>query len=53
MGEEPVRIEILNWASGVHFEECYAERIIDNLDGVSVPHQLKGSKDHQEGEWTT
>lgn len=36
MGEEPVRIEILNWASGVAFDECYRERIVDTLDGVEV-----------------
>ena len=36
MGEEPLRIEILNWASGVDFDECYRERIIDTLDGVEV-----------------
>src|SRR5437879_2094254 len=36
MGEEPLRIEILNWASGVNFEECYGERITDTLDGVEV-----------------
>lgn len=36
MGEEPVRIEILNWASGVDFAECYRERIVDKLDGVEV-----------------
>jgi hypothetical protein len=26
----------LNWASGVDFDECYRERIIDTLDGVEV-----------------
>ena len=36
MGEEPMRIEVLNWASGVNFEECYDERITDTLDGVEV-----------------
>ncbi len=36
MGEEPLRIEILNWASGIDFNECYRERIIDTLDGVEV-----------------
>jgi predicted nucleotidyltransferase len=36
MGEEPMRIEVLNWASGVNFEECYGERITDTLDGVEV-----------------
>ena len=36
MGEEPMRIEILNWASGVNFDDCYRERIVDILDGVEV-----------------
>ncbi len=36
MGNEPTRIEILNAISGVTFEDCYAERIIDLLDGVQV-----------------
>lgn len=36
MGEEPVRIEILNWASGVDFDECYRERVVDKVDGVEV-----------------
>lgn len=31
-----MRIEILTSISGVDFEECYAERIIDTLDGVEV-----------------
>jgi len=48
MGEEPVRIEILNWASGVDFDECYRERIVDTLDGVEVSliglQQLKTNK---------
>ena len=36
MGEEPMRIEILNWASGVVFDDCYRERVVDVLDGVEV-----------------
>lgn len=36
MGEEPIRIELLNWASGVDFDECYQDRVIDKLDGVEV-----------------
>ncbi len=31
-----MRIEILTSISGVDFEECYAERIIDTLDGIEV-----------------
>jgi hypothetical protein len=48
MGEEPVRIEILNWASGVEFDECYRERVVDKIDGVEVSliglPQLKKNK---------
>jgi len=48
MGEEPVRIEILNWASGVDFDECYRERVVDEIDGVEVSliglSQLKKNK---------
>ena len=36
MGVPPMRIEILTSISGVNFEECYSERIIDTLDGVEV-----------------
>ena len=31
-----MRIEILTSISGMDFEECYSERIIDTLDGVEV-----------------
>ena len=48
MGREPVRIEILNWASGVDFDECYRKRIVDEVDGVEVSliglDQLKKNK---------
>jgi len=36
MGVPPVRIEIVTSASGVHFKECYAARVVDELDGVEV-----------------
>jgi hypothetical protein len=36
MGVPPLRIEILTTASGVTFDECYAERTVDVLDGVEV-----------------
>jgi predicted nucleotidyltransferase len=36
MGVPPVRIEILTTISGVGFEECYPERVKDELDGVEV-----------------
>lgn len=34
MGVPPVRLEIITSISGVAFEECYAERVIAELDGV-------------------
>jgi hypothetical protein len=36
MGVPPVRIEIATTISGVTFDECYAERVIDLLDDVQV-----------------
>ncbi|MEA3339259.1 MAG: hypothetical protein U9R15_04775 [Chloroflexota bacterium] len=36
MGVPPVKIAILTSASGVDFEECYAERTLDILNGVEV-----------------
>ncbi len=36
MGMPPVRLEILTSISGVTFEECYAERVVGELDGVPV-----------------
>jgi len=36
MGVPPFRIEILTTISGVDFAECFAERVIDTIDGVDV-----------------
>jgi len=36
MGVTPLRIEIATTISGVDFDECYAERIIDELDDIEV-----------------
>ncbi len=36
MGVPPVRIEIATGISGVSFDECYAERVVDELDKVQV-----------------
>jgi hypothetical protein len=36
MGVPPIRIELLTSVSGVGFDECYAERIVDDWDDVSV-----------------
>ena len=36
MGMPPIRIEIATTISGVDFDECFRERIIDELDGVQV-----------------
>lgn len=36
MGVPPMRIEVLTTISGVDFRGCYAERIMDLIDGVEV-----------------
>jgi hypothetical protein len=36
LGVPPVRIELATTLSGVNFNECYAERVVDMLDGVKV-----------------
>jgi len=36
LGVPPVRIELATTLSGVNFNECYAERVVDTLDGVKV-----------------
>jgi hypothetical protein len=36
MGVPPLRIEIATTVSGVNFAECYAQRVVDTLDGVKV-----------------
>ena len=36
MGVPPFRIERLTTISGVGFEECFAERVIDQIDGIDV-----------------
>lgn len=36
MGFEPLRIEILTSVSGVTFDQCYQERVVDNFDGIEV-----------------
>jgi len=36
MGVPPMRIEIANHIDGVQFDECYARRVVDKIDGVQV-----------------
>lgn len=36
MGIPPFRIELLTSISGVDFETCFAERVVDHLDGVET-----------------
>ena len=36
MGIAPIRIEILTTISGVSFEDCFKQRIVDEIDGVEV-----------------
>ena len=36
MGNPPLRIEVLTTISGVEFAECYASKIEDEIDGITV-----------------
>jgi len=36
MGVPPVRIELQTGISGVNFDECYAQRVIAEVDGIPV-----------------
>jgi hypothetical protein len=48
MGVPPMRLEILTSISGVAFEECYADRVVDVVDETEVNlislHHLKQNK---------
>jgi predicted nucleotidyltransferase len=48
MGVAPMRIEILTSISGVNFEECYQQKVVDVVDGIQVDiinlEQLKINK---------
>ena len=32
----PVRLEIITTISGVDFETCYQQRVVDKIDGIEV-----------------
>lgn len=36
MGRPPMRIEIITRISGVNFNDCYAERVVDTIDEIRV-----------------
>ena len=36
MGVAPIRIEIITSISGVDFDECYQQKIVDEIDGIKV-----------------
>lgn len=36
MGVPPMRIEVTTKISGVDFQECYAERVVDSIDDTEV-----------------
>jgi predicted nucleotidyltransferase len=48
MGVPPMQLEITTAISGVMFDECYAERVVDVIDGIEVNlislHHLKTNK---------
>lgn len=47
-GAEPTRIEILTGISGVEFNKCFTNRVIQKIDGLDVPflslHDLRANK---------
>jgi len=36
IGEPPLRIEVMTSVSGVDFDACYEQRIVDTIDGIQV-----------------
>lgn len=36
MGRSPMRIEITTTISGVEFDECYQDRVVDTLNGIEI-----------------
>ncbi len=36
LGNPPIRIKILTTISGVEFNACYAERVVDTINGIPV-----------------
>lgn len=36
IGVPPLRLEVMNGISGVAFEECYAKRVEDTIDGLRI-----------------
>jgi len=36
MGHPPMRLEISTGISGVEFDDCYGNRIVDDFDGITV-----------------
>ncbi|VAX40428.1 hypothetical protein MNBD_PLANCTO02-2483 [hydrothermal vent metagenome] len=49
MGNLPLRIKLLTTISGVHFDDCYSERVVDDIDGgevaiISLEHLKQNKK---------
>ncbi len=48
LGYAPNRIDLIMGVPGVDFEECYAKRVMEEIDGISLPfidlESLKKSK---------
>ena len=36
MGVPPVRLEIITTVSGISFNECFSQRVVDLIDGIEV-----------------
>jgi len=41
MGVPPNRIDLLNWLSGVNFEEAWSQKVAGKIDGLSVYYLSK------------
>jgi hypothetical protein len=48
LGFVPLKIEVITKISGVEFDECYQERVVDEIDDIEVSliglHHLKVNK---------
>ncbi len=36
MGVPPLRLELLTGISGVNFEDCYRDRVVETIDGLEI-----------------
>jgi len=43
MGMAPLRIKVMTTIDGVHFSDCYSERVQDEIDGIQVKRDKFGA----------